>query len=183
MNRRTLLGTTLACCLFLTGCQITLADSADEPDRRALDAQLDEALAPMVDAVAMLSRGQKLSVPGFYHQPSGRTIPMSDYLTPRLLRAMSERRITVVERLDIEKIAEEHARSTSDLFDPSAADNIGRLSGADLLLLCPAVSVDPLEYQVNWKLADVVSGEILTSGFVLIDRRALPTRYGGALAD
>jgi hypothetical protein len=157
------------------------SEVSEREARQHLDAELDRSLRPMVDEVSARSGARRVGFPGFYHGPSGRDVPMSRYLTPRVVRGLGERRVAVVERSDIDKLLDEQALLTSDLFHPAARERIGQLSGADLLLLCPAVSPAGFEYQVDWKLVDVTTGEILASGLVLIDRRHLPVRYGGAI--
>jgi len=175
----------LALAALVAWCALPSCSSApaDDPpaDRALQDEALDDALRPMIDAVAAHTRGRRLGFPGFYHGPSGRDLPMSRYLSPRVVRALAERRVPVVERSDLDKLLDEQALVTSDLFTPEARERIGPLGGADLLLLCPAISPDQREYQVDWKLADVATGDIVASGLVALERRDLPLQYGGVL--
>lgn len=170
----------LALC-FAPACKSNPQDYEEVGTRAELDEQLDKALKPMVDTIAAKARGRRLSFPGIYETRTGRIIPASTYLEPRITRALGERRLSILNRLDLDKIIEEQIFLTSEFIEPDALQRIGEVNGAELLLLCPAISPTGREYQLDWKLVEIESGETVDTGLVTFERTWLPLNYGGVL--
>lgn len=186
MQRHTLRSRTpWALCLALVGlvlvggCESTPDPAPPVVEPPSPEEVIDASLETLAAGVAAVAGDKRISVQGFYDAVSGRKIRMSDFVTPRLTRALLARGVSLVERQDIEKIIEEQARQGSDWFAPESQRSIGQLLGAQLLLLCPTQRPNDTTYLVPWKLADLATSDILTSGEVSIDRRHLPIRFGG----
>ena len=171
--------------LFALGCVHT--DGSPEPEPPAdggqaeLDAKLDASLRPMVEAVAIQATRHRVCLQGFYDGAAKTELRMSDYVAPRVLRALLAKGVAVVEREDLDRVIDEQVTAGSDLFSPEAQKNIGQLAGAEHVLLCPVTRVSKRAYRVLWKLVDVGSGQHVAGGEITIDRRHLPVKYGGAL--
>lgn len=144
-----------------------------------LEERLDALLEPIAEVVSERAEGKRVSVQGFYDASTVRALRLSEYLTPRLVRALVHTGVTVVERQDLDRVVAEQGRQSSDLFDPDTQRALGKLAGAEQVLLCPVSRPDDTRYRVEWKLVDMVSGDVLDAGEFDIDRTELPVRLGG----
>jgi hypothetical protein len=71
-------------------------------------------------------------------------------------------KVKVVDRQNITKIVEEYEFQASDLIDESTAVEIGKLSGADIIVI-GSISYVGKQYYLNIKLISVETGEIIGS--------------------
>lgn len=77
-------------------------------------------------------------------------------------------KVRVVDRQNIEKIMEEHKFQSSAITDESTAVEIGKLSGADIIVMGSIHYVGNLHY-LNIKLINVETGEIIGSSIAEAD--------------
>ena len=84
----------------------------------------------------------------------------------------SERVFTLVERNDVEKIFAEQKLSLSGAIENNTALKVGQLLGSKLLLLGTLTQVGN-KYQLNARLVDSESGQILKTLFTEMDKEAL----------
>lgn len=71
-------------------------------------------------------------------------------------------KVRVIDRQNIEKLLQEHEFQASDLVDEAKAVEIGKLSGADIIVV-GSISYVGKKYFLNIKLISVESGEIIGS--------------------
>lgn len=85
---------------------------------------------------------------------------------------------TVVERGEIGKLLHEQRLQASGAVDNDTAVRLGQLAGAGVVLLGNIQKVSG-EYQVNARLVNVETGEVLASGYVELDEQVFETdAYG-----
>ncbi len=98
-----------------------------------------------------------------------------------LLREMAQTaKFRVVERSEMKRVLEEHAFSLTGAVDSDSAVKVGKLLGAKLGAMG---SVDALgsQYQLNARLVDLESGEVLATGFQEVPREAFEVEAGNYL--
>ncbi len=87
----------------------------------------------------------------------------------------------VVERTEMKRVLEEHALSFTGAMDSDSTVRVGKLLGAKLGVMG---SVDPLgnQYQVNARLVDLESGEVLATAFQELPRETFEAEAKSYLA-
>jgi len=95
----------------------------------------------------------------------------AEYFTEQLLKALREwGRFKLVERADLQKIMEELELQLSELADESDASRVGKLMGAELLVMGKLYERER-SFDIFLKLVRVETGEILSVTKVVIDRK------------
>ncbi|MCX5787321.1 MAG: hypothetical protein NTX64_02260 [Elusimicrobia bacterium] len=86
---------------------------------------------------------------------------LSELLTHHLV---SSTEFTVVERADLSRVLEEQSLQMTGAIDTASAVKVGKLVGAELLV---SGSVERLgdKYEVNARIIDAATGEVLTVGY------------------
>ncbi|MGE3164034.1 MAG: CsgG/HfaB family protein [Planctomycetota bacterium] len=175
-------------CVLFTGLVVLGCAGTEEQPRvpgppggepPTLEERMDDLLEPIADEVGRVAGAKRVSVQGFYDAYTDRDLRLSEFLTPRLVRALVAGGVSLVERHALDRILAEQNRQGSDLFDPDTQRTIGRLAGADLVLLCPVTRPDDVRYRVEWKLVDLTLGDVLAAGEFDVDRTELPVHLGG----
>ncbi len=94
--------------------------------------------------------------------------PETDWIGQGAAEALSTRLVSVpglrtIERLQIEKVREEQNFQNTDLADPATAVAIGKLLGAERIVVGSFVKAGP-NILFNVRVVDVATGEVLSTG-------------------
>lgn len=126
--------------------------------------------------------GARLAVAVVAFDRKGRTLDwnIEEKLTESLLNVQ---RFTLIERMKIEQVLGEQAFGLTGAVDPAAAAKVGKLLGADALMV-GTVNNDGQNLEIDARLVDVDSGSIITaqSAYGAAHSRESRARMVGELA-
>lgn len=106
-----------------------------------------------------LFAADKVRVVVFNFSPKGVEPLLAESVTENFVAALIEqRKFTFIERKELDKIFAELNLQSSEDFDESSAVNVGRLAGADLVLLGNVTRIGD-NYTINVRGVDIETGE------------------------
>ena len=117
--------------------------------------------APLVGALLKDygGEGKTIAVAGFSYA-DGRASSDGDVVAARLTTALIKlKKLKVVERKEIQKMLEELKMQSAGAMDPDSAKKLGKMLGADLLVLGSMAELPEKVLELNVRLANVESGE------------------------
>jgi curli biogenesis system outer membrane secretion channel CsgG len=128
--------------------------------------------APLVSALLKdySGEGKTIAVAGFsYADGSGPTDGniVAGRFTTELIRL---KKLKVVERDQIERVLAELKLQNTGSIDPDTAKRIGRMLGADLLVIGGMVELPGAVLELNVRLADVGSGQAVSAASGRVNR-------------
>jgi len=148
------------------------ANSIPERDRDSiLDELFSETMSRLIDyASAPITKDSRLSLVPLSLSPTAATTEKknAELFGARLLQAaVQSKRFTLVERNDLQALLQELELSLSAIADPESAAKVGKLLGAEYLILPSLVSLpytkdDDPAWEVYLRLVRVATGEIIS---------------------
>lgn len=95
----------------------------------------------------------------------------SSIVAERLTTSLVEKRgVQVIERRLIKKILQEQKLSETGVIDPASAKQVGSILGVDAIVTGSLIDLENGKTEVNARLIDSKTGEILSAGHQTIDR-------------
>jgi hypothetical protein len=166
--------------ILAAGCGTTSkekeADALSDAEREArIDALLEKPVARIGAAVGDLRVGiGRFTKEGGDYEPR-----VSRYIVPRLTDALVRSGVTVVERRELQQVLDGLALEMSDFIDEESRVEIGRLAGAQVLVLGTWRDLTRTVYRLHMKFLDLATGRIFLMEEVDVPRSLLPVPYGG----
>ncbi|MFO0982907.1 MAG: CsgG/HfaB family protein [Planctomycetota bacterium] len=174
MIQRTLplwLTTTLLCCS---------GPPAKEPSGpQTEEERLEASVALLAEPLISAAQGQKLALLPILKEGRDYEPAAARYVASRLVVKLVAAGISVLERADLEHILQEQQLQISDLFGEENQAKVGRLAGADALVLGTARDSSLEAYEFRLKLVDLATARILTTSTATVRRSDLPVKSGG----
>ena len=164
--------------LLLPACSTT-ADQQGPLTDQEREAKVDALLAPAVARLNETIGDRRAGVTGFLKEDADYEPRVSHYIAPCLTARLVELGATLVERRDLDRVMEALVQEMSDAIDEDTRVEIGRIAGAELLVLGTVKDLTRSVYRLHLKLMDLETGKILLSAEVDIPRSLLPIKYGG----
>jgi hypothetical protein len=164
--------------LIVCSCSSNIQKQQDltEEQREML---LDKELRPVLQKLATAIGPEKSAVVGFYHEGTTQETKLSKYLVPKFQEEFVHLGLQVLERNNLQAILKEQQRELSMFFDPASRKDVGKLVGVDVIVFGYVRSASLNKYQLEIKLEDIETAQIIVNDRVLINRQYLPVRYGG----
>ncbi|MEL7304404.1 MAG: VWA domain-containing protein [Myxococcota bacterium] len=152
----------------------TIVATATGPVARevAFAPAVKEALRQLIDYSSIrLDEATPVAVAPFTASPK-KLGDVAEYVTDQMVLAASrDARVRLVDR-DLEAVAQEVALQVSELFDPEKSVALGRMVGAELLIV-GKISARKRGADVFARLVRVETGEVLSVAKVSLDQRVL----------
>jgi curli biogenesis system outer membrane secretion channel CsgG len=104
---------------------------------------------------------------------------VSRYVGPRIIEKLLKAGVRVLERAELDRVMEELEKQMSDLFSAEAQAKAGQMAGADAVVLGTVRDEGLSAYELEVKLVDIATGEILATTRASLNRADLPVSYGG----
>jgi len=145
-------------------------DQSDEPDRVADRSRMDAAgstALPMgaltYDPLRVTQVGSRLGIAIIPFERKGKMARYADALTEKLItQLVNLRRFKVTERTALDKVMAEQSLQLSGLVDEATAVQVGRVAGADAIVLTSA-SESRDGGKVNARVIDTETGETIVA--------------------
>ena len=111
--------------------------------------------------ISLVAQPRKVAITEVYDKTGRVDEVTKSMIRTRLTRAVSSKQgYMALERVDISSILDEHGFQQTGLVDPSTAQHLGRMTGANLLLVTEAMMRGSDQVYVTVKMIDVTSGQI-----------------------
>lgn len=120
-------------------------------------------------SITMAFADEKPRVIVFDFTPKGVEPVLAESVTENFITALiQKKRFTFVERSELNKIYKELSLQLSEDFDESQALNVGRIAGAELILLGNVTRIGD-NYTINVRGVDIETGEAKFARMVTVD--------------
>lgn len=120
-------------------------------------------------SITVAFAGEKPRVIIFDFTPKGVEPVLAESVTESFITALiQQKRFTFVERSELNKIYKELSLQFSDDFNESQALNVGRIAGAELILLGNVTRIGE-NYTINVRGVDIETGEARFARMVTVD--------------
>jgi len=157
----------------------TTTDQQEPLTDQEREAKVDALLAPAVSSLKEAIGDRRAGVAGLLKEGANFEPRVSKYIAPRMTARLVEAGATMVERRDLDRVMEALVQEMSDVIDEDTRVEIGRMAGAELLVLGTVKDLTRSIYRLLLKLLDLETGKILMTVEVDIPRSLLPIQYGG----
>ncbi|MEW6745724.1 MAG: CsgG/HfaB family protein [Planctomycetota bacterium] len=169
----------LAMLATLLSCGTPERKVPENPPQLSREERVDAALDPMVERLCAAAGGQAVAILPFLKEGRDYEPAVSRYVGPRLAARLVGAGVHVLVREELDKIIDELELQLSALFTDDGQRRLGRLAGADALVMGSVRDVGVTGYELDVKLVAVATGAVLTTARATVMKADLPVGYGG----
>ncbi len=162
------LGAKLSSGVFLASASATPSESLPIVVDEVFDNRIKD-LARQLSLGLQNNRVTRLAVLPFEDASHGLNKPLGNYLTDKLTMELFKTGLAkIVERSRLTKVFDELKLGTSPTFDDTTVKSVGRLLGVDAVVLGAFAQLSSQKVDVNSRLVNVETAEILAMGSVQV---------------
>jgi hypothetical protein len=154
-----------------------MAISSDSVERREVNVQLDRQFQDLANQLSAGFKGQRVPLVAVLPVADASNTgnkPLGNYFTERITNKLyATGLVKVVERAQLGKVIEELALTQGGGFDEGSAKKIGRFLGVDAIVMGTYAELGSQTIEVNSRIVNVETGEILGVGNIQIPKVAV----------